>query len=108
MAEASAQGRWSGGAGASSQAVEEPFILKEGCSFSLKPAAAAPTMAICLSVASSGYTKTRSCWPPNRSAKASIRRECLDHIVVFGEAHTPNPAMLRALLQRRQNASIIG
>jgi transposase InsO family protein len=29
----------------------------------------------------------------------SIRRECLDH---------PNPAMLRALLQRPQNASIIG
>jgi transposase InsO family protein len=39
----------------------------------------------------------------------SIRRECLDHIVVFGKAHLlPNLAILRALLQRRQNASFIG
>jgi transposase InsO family protein len=39
----------------------------------------------------------------------SIRREGLDHIVVFGEAHLRrNPAILRALLQRNQNASILG
>jgi hypothetical protein len=39
----------------------------------------------------------------------SIRRECLDHISGFRPgSSTPNLAILRALLQRRQNPSIIG
>jgi hypothetical protein len=39
----------------------------------------------------------------------SIRRECLDHIVVFGEAHLRrNSAIIRALLQRHQDPSITG
>ena len=36
----------------------------------------------------------------------SIRRECVDHIIVLGEAQpAPDPAMLCALLQRNQNPS---
>ena len=39
----------------------------------------------------------------------SIRRECLDHVIVLGEgASAPNPAILCGLLQRRQNSSILG
>src|SRR5450759_3931032 len=36
----------------------------------------------------------------------SIRRECLDHVVVFGEAHLPDSKIIRRLLQLRQNASV--
>jgi hypothetical protein len=39
----------------------------------------------------------------------SIRRECVDHVIVLGEAHLRG--ILRSLcplLQRRQNASVIG
>ena len=37
----------------------------------------------------------------------SIRRECLDHIIVLGEAHLRKIfAIVRTLLQRRQNSSI--
>jgi len=40
----------------------------------------------------------------------SIRRECLDHMIVFGEAHLRRilRSYARTLLQRPQNASIIG
>ena len=38
----------------------------------------------------------------------SIRRECIDHIVVLGEAHSPNLANLCLLLQQDQNAPVIG
>ena len=38
----------------------------------------------------------------------SIRRECVDHIVVGGGASAPNSAILRTLLQRHQNAPVIG
>jgi hypothetical protein len=38
----------------------------------------------------------------------SIRRECLDHIVVFGEAHLRRILRSYVLLQRGPNASIIG
>jgi hypothetical protein len=38
----------------------------------------------------------------------SIRRECVDHIIVFGrDAFASGPEILRRLLQLRQNASII-
>jgi transposase InsO family protein len=36
----------------------------------------------------------------------SIRRECLDHLIVFGGASAPDSEILRRLLQLRQNASI--
>ncbi len=35
----------------------------------------------------------------------SIRRECVDHMIVLGEAHLRR-ILLRSLLQRRQNASV--
>jgi hypothetical protein len=38
----------------------------------------------------------------------SIHRECLDHTWFFGEAHLLRILRFHALLQRRQNASIIG
>ena len=38
----------------------------------------------------------------------SIRRECVDHIIVLRGATTPYPAILCTLLQRHQNASVIG
>ena len=39
----------------------------------------------------------------------SIRRECLDHIVVSSEAHLHRgPANLCRLLQQDQNAPVIG
>jgi hypothetical protein len=39
----------------------------------------------------------------------SIRRECVDHFVVLGEAHLrSNLASLCSLLQRHQNAPVIG
>ena len=38
----------------------------------------------------------------------SIRRECVDHFVVLGEAHLRRIASLCRLLQRRQNAPVIG
>ena len=36
-----------------------------------------------------------------------IRRECVDYIIVGG-ASSPNSAIVRPLLQRHRNASIIG
>ena len=36
----------------------------------------------------------------------SIRRECVDHIIVLGEAHL-RPAILHLLLQRDQNPSVL-
>ena len=38
----------------------------------------------------------------------SIRRECLDHIVVFGEAHLRRILRSDALLQQHQDPSITG
>jgi transposase InsO family protein len=39
----------------------------------------------------------------------SIRRECLDHVIVLGEATSaPNSEILRSLLQRHSNTSGIG
>jgi transposase InsO family protein len=38
----------------------------------------------------------------------SIRRECLDHVIVFGAASASNPSRIRALLQRCPNAPFIG
>jgi hypothetical protein len=39
----------------------------------------------------------------------SIRRECLDHIVVYGEGHLrPDPQPSHKLLQRAPNASVLG
>jgi hypothetical protein len=37
----------------------------------------------------------------------SIRRECLDHVIVFGRGTSaPNSEILRSLLQWRQNTSV--
>ena len=53
----------------------------------------------------------RSPWQNGHAERliGSIRRECLDHIVVFGEAPpAANPCRLRRLLQRTANASVPG
>jgi transposase InsO family protein len=54
-------------------------------------------------------TAPRSPWQNGHAERliGSIRRECLDHIVVFGEAHLrPDPCGLRRLLQRTPDASV--
>ena len=52
-----------------------------------------------------GFTLTK--WPC-RTADRTIRRECLHQIVAFGEADLRRILRSYALLQRGQNASIIG
>ncbi|WP_373867979.1 integrase core domain-containing protein [Reyranella soli] len=50
----------------------------------------------------------RSPWQNGHAERliGSIRRECLDHIVVFAEPSAPDPCGLRRLLQRTANASV--
>jgi transposase InsO family protein len=53
-------------------------------------------------------TAPRSPWQNGHAERliGSIRRECLDHVVVLGERHLPHLLRSYALLQRRTHASI--
>ncbi len=53
-------------------------------------------------------TARRSPWQNGHAERliGSIRRECLDHIVVFGEAHLRHILRPTRLLQRAPNASV--
>ena len=56
-------------------------------------------------------TAPRSPWQNGHVERlnGSIRRECLDHVILFGEAHLPpSPEGLRFVLQRVPDPSIIG
>jgi transposase InsO family protein len=53
-------------------------------------------------------TSPRSPWQNAYAERmiGSIRRECLDHVVVFDERHLRHVLLSYALLQLRQNASV--
>jgi transposase InsO family protein len=55
-------------------------------------------------------TALRSPWQNGHAERriSSIRQECLNHIVVFGDAFAPNPWSLQRLLQQIPNASVVG
>jgi transposase InsO family protein len=97
------------------QQVTEAFPWDEAPDYMIRDRDASYGQAVTKRLAAMGIrdhpVAPRSPWQNGHAERliGSIRRECLDHVVVFGEAHpAPDPCGLHRLLQRTPNPSVPG